>query len=76
MRLTGVAEPMEERVGGSRKLRWRSRKMVNVERRLLETIVAGLLREMIVEGEQAAHSSETMTRRYSHLVVEFEHRIR
>ncbi len=63
-------------MGGSRKLRWRSRKMVNVERRLLETIVAGLLREMIVEGEQAAHSSETMTRRYSHPVVEFEHRIR
>lgn len=49
----------------SRKLRWRSRKMDKVERRLFETISTGLLRELTAEGELPPRSLETVARRYS-----------
>ncbi|HEV2159836.1 hypothetical protein [Bradyrhizobium sp.] len=34
-----------------RRLRWRSRKIARIERRLFETVIVGLLRELTVEIE-------------------------
>ena len=55
----------EESMRKPRKLGWRSRKVIDVERRFFETIFVGWLQEMTADDELPPRSLEKVARCYS-----------